>query len=213
MKIIKNFCLILLSILAILCFFIENHTSKSEIKQSFEIDKPYLSVLKDFSTKNSLEKIIEQNNAVLLDKKWQYLNLEVIRIRKPRQWNIDGKLNFTVETQDESLGKQKLDFYQDVSLKNDTMNIKTGLISSSKNIVLCERTIKFVKKDQEDKTLVEIEAKLSVKKIIPKFLIQKMDKKLNESNEKEVENLKNNILAATKGSESLFSIPINVNNR
>ena len=93
------------------------------------------------------------------------------------------------------------------------MNIKTGLISSSKNIVLCERTIKFVKKDQEDKTLVEIEAKLSVKKIIPKFLIQKMDKKLNESNEKEVENLKNNILAATKGSESLFSIPINVNNR
>lgn len=209
MKIFKSLVLILLISCAILCFLNENHTKQSNIKQSFEVNKPYLNVLKDFSTKNSLEKIVEQNNAVLLDKKWEYLNLEVIRIRKPRQWNVDGRLIFTVEVNNSDLGKQKLEFYQDIDLKNNVMIIKTGLVSPGKNIILCERTIKFFEKDQKDKTLVEIESKLEVKKLLPKFLIKTMDKKVDENNLREVENLKNNILEATKGENAIISILLN----
>lgn len=209
MKIFKSLVLILLISCAILCFLNENHTKQSNIKQSFEVNKPYLGVLKDFSTKNSLEKIVEQNNAVLLDKKWEYLNLEVVRIRKPRQWNVDGRLIFTIETKDSDLGKQKLEFYQDINLKNNVMIIKTSLVSPGNNIIVCERTIKFFEEDQKDKTLVEIESKLLVKKMVPKFFIKNMDKKVDENNMKEVENLKNNILEAIKGQNAIISIPIN----
>jgi hypothetical protein len=209
MKIFKSLVLILLISCAILCFLNENHTKQSNIKQSFEINKPYLNVLKDFSTKNSLEKIVEQNNAVLLDKKWEYLNIEVVRIRKPRQWNVDGRLIFIIETKDSDLGKQKLEFYQDIDLKNNVMIIKTSLASPGKNIILCERTIKFFEKEQKDKTLVEIESKLEVKKLIPKFFIKTMDKKVDENNLREVENLKNNILEATKGENAIISILLN----
>lgn len=208
MKIFKSLVLILLISCAILCFLNENHTKQSNIKQSFEVNKPYLNVLKDFSTKNSLEKIVEQNNAVLLDKKWEYLNLEVIRIRKPRQWNVDGRLIFTIEINNSDLGKQKLEFYQDIDLKNNVMIIKNGLVSPGKSIILCEKTIKFFEKDK-DKTLVEIESKLEVKKLIPKFFIEIMDKKVDENNLKEVENLKNNILEATKGENAIISILLN----
>jgi hypothetical protein len=208
MKIFKSLVLILLISCAILCFLNENHTKRSNIKQSFEVNKPYLNILKDFSTKNSLEKIVEQNNAVLLDKKWEYLNLEVIRIRKPRQWNVDGRLIFTIEINNSDLGKQKLEFYQDIDLKNNVMIIKNGLVSPGKSIILCEKTIKFFEKDK-DKTLVEIESKLEVKKLIPKFFIETMDKKVDENNLKEVENLKNNILEATKGENAIISILLN----
>jgi hypothetical protein len=208
MKIFKSLVLILLISCAILCFLNENHTKQSNIKQSFEVNKPYLNVLKDFSTKNSLEKIVEQNNAVLLDKKWEYLNLEVIRIRKPRQWNVDGRLIFTIEINNSDLGKQKLEFYQDIDLKNNVMIIKNGLVSPGKSIILCEKTIKFFEKDK-DKALVEIESKLEVKKLIPKFFIETMDKKVDENNLKEVENLKNNILEATKGENAIISILLN----
>lgn len=207
MKIFKSLLLILLLSAAILCFLNETHTTESDIKQSFEVNKPYISVLKDFSTKSSLEKIIEQNNAVLLDKKWEHLNLEVIRIRKPRQWSVDGRLIFTIETKNSDLGNQKLEFFQNISLKNNIMLITTGLTTPGKNIILCERTIKFFENDQKDKTLVEIESKLSVKKLLPKFLIKTMDKKVKENNLKEIENLRNNILEATK-EDSGFSIPI-----
>ena len=209
MKIFKSLVLTLLISCVILCFLNENHTKESNIKQSVEVNKPYLNVLKDFSTKNSLEKIVEQNNAVLLDKKWEYLNLEVVRIRKPRQWNVDGRLIFTIETKDDDLGSQKLEFYQDIDLKNNVMIIKTSLVSPGKNIILCERTIKFFEKDQKDKTLVEIESKLEVKKLIPKFFIKTMDKKVDENNLREVENLKNNILEATKGENAIISILLN----
>ena len=207
MKIFKSLLLILLLSAAILCFLNETHTTESDIKQSFEVNKPYISVLKDFSTKSSLEKITEQNNAVLLDKKWEHLNLEVIRIRKPRQWSVDGRLIFTIETKNSDLGNQKLEFFQNISLKNNIMLITTGLTTPGKNIILCERTIKFFENDQKDKTLVEIESKLSVKKLLPKFLIKTMDKKVKENNLKEMENLRNNILEATK-EDSGFSILI-----
>ena len=208
MKIFKSLVLTLLVSGAILCFLNENHVKESNIEQSFEVNKPYFSVLKDFSAKNSLEKIVEQNNAVLLDKKWEYLNLEVVRIRKPRQWNVDGRLIFTIETKDNDLGKQKLEFHQDINLKNNVMLITTGLTSPGKNIISCERTIKFFEGDQKDKTLVEIESKLVIKKFIPSFFIKTMDKKVEENNLREVENLKNNILEATKGDDAKFSIPI-----
>jgi len=207
MKIFKSLLLILLLSAAILCFLNETHTTESDIKQSFEVNKPYISVLKDFSTKSSLEKIVEQNNAVLLDKKWERLNLEVIRIRKPRQWTVDGRLIFTIETKNSDLGNQKLEFFQNISLKNNIMLITTGLTTPGKNIILCERTIKFFENDQKDKTLVEIESKLSVKKLLPKFLIKTMDKKVKENNLKEIENLRSNILEATK-EDSGFSISI-----
>jgi ABC-type sugar transport system permease subunit len=62
--------LILIIALAFYFSFLDYESCSSE-KISFVINKPYLTIIKDFAKKESLEKTIEDNDGKLVYKEWK----------------------------------------------------------------------------------------------------------------------------------------------
>ena len=58
-------------------FCLENHESYSKEEVAFTIDKPYLATIKGLATKNSLEKMVEENDGMLVYKNWESFDVEV----------------------------------------------------------------------------------------------------------------------------------------
>lgn len=176
-------------LLVILYFCCENHESESVKKIDFLINKPYFSVIKKLSKKESLEKIIEKNNIKIVDKKWHEFTVDVPdRPIKLRQYKLEGYLEFTVEKQDFYLGNINLPFIQEIIVDFKKLFIKTKLAKPSKLVDSYDRGVKIFQEQQITK--VEVVSKIKIKKFIPFVFKNIMDKKLDEFNEKDINNFK-----------------------
>ena len=184
------------------CF--TSHIASTQDTTFFIIEKPFIEIFKKLANKNSLEKIIQQNNDTLVDKNWEYLNVEIIRILKPKSWTINGKMNFTVDTNNDF--KTRLHFNQFVDYSQGILQIITKLETPDKNILICEKTIQII--DQINNTKVNVKTTLVVKKYIPKYFVKLMDDKVKEHNLKDIQKIKDNLINITKNKDTLFSIPI-----
>ena len=148
--------------------------------------------------------IIQQKNDTLVDKYCVYLNVEIIRILKPKSWTINGKMNFTVDTNNDF--KTRLHFNQFVDYSQGMLKIITKLETPDKNILICEKTIQII--DQINNTKVNVKTTLVVKKYIPKYFVKLMDDKVKEHNLKDIQKIKDNLINITKNKDALISIPI-----
>ena len=184
------------------CF--TSHIASTQDATFFIIEKPFIEIFKKLANKNSLEKIIQQNNDTLVDKNWEYLNVEIIRILKPKSWTINGKMNFTVDTNNDF--KTRLHFNQFVDYSQGMLKIITKLETPDKNILICEKTIQII--DQINNTKVNVKTTLVVKKYIPKYFVKLMDDKVKEHNLKDIQKIKDNLINITKNKDALISIPI-----
>lgn len=184
------------------CF--TSHIASTQDTTFFIIEKPFIEIFKKLANKNSLEKIIQQNNDTLVDKNWEYLNVEIIRILKPKSWTINGKMNFTVDTNNDF--KTRLHFNQFVDYSQGILQIITKLETPDKNILICEKTIQII--DQINNTKVNVKTTLVVKKYIPKYFVKLMDDKVKEHNLKDIQKIKDNLINITKNKDALISIPI-----
>jgi hypothetical protein len=180
-------------------FCIINHESRTELECEFIIDKPYILVVKSLATKNSMEKMIQENEGVITYKNWENFNVEVPkRILRLKEYKLDGKLRFTVEKIDHDLGHIKLPFVQELHLDNHILNIKTGLIASQKQIIVYNKVIEISPLVENEtslqKTHVSIKSELKVKKLIPFFFKDFMNDKVKQTNQKDIDQIKNNII-------------------
>jgi hypothetical protein len=190
----------LLLIIIIGYFCIENHESYSKEEITFTIDKPYLSTVKGLATKNSLEKMVEENDGMLVYKNWENFDIEVPqRILRIKEYKVHGKLRFTVEKTDHDLGQIKLPFIQEIHLDNHIFDISTKLVSPQKHVPSYNKTIQISPLFEDNnkiaqKTHVKISSELKIKKLIPIFFKKFMDDKVEQTNQKDIDQLKNNIL-------------------
>ena len=168
------------------------HNSESEERLQIVLDEPYFSAVKKLVSKNSLEKIAEKNNSKITNKNWDYLNLEMPKIFRPKTWVVDGKLKFSTTTNNEDLGQITLDFCQDVSIEKEILIIRTYLENQSTNILDYEKEIKITPLDK--KITLDLFSKIKIMKTIPAFCADYMNKKVKEHNKKDIEQLKNNII-------------------
>lgn len=167
------------------------HTSTSEENATIVLDQTYFSAIKKLATKNSLEKIAEKNNSKIIDKNWEYLNLEMPKILRPKTWIVDGKLNFSTKTIDKDLGEMQLDFCQDVNIEKENFIIKTYLSKPCANILEYNKEIKIIPLDK--KIQIELSSKIKITKKIPAYFADYMNKQVKEHNKKDLEDLKNNL--------------------
>lgn len=181
-------------ILIAFAFSFSNHESYNESSIELQLDKPYILVTKELATKQSLEKTIEDNDAKLVSKEWESFVVEVPkRIIKLREYELLGKLNFSIEKESLDLGNIKLNFEQNIDINKNIFKIDTKLKESQKNVLVLNKLIEI--SPFENKTKLIIKSEIKIKKIIPFFAKKIMDKKVEEYNKKDLENLKNKLLS------------------
>ena len=185
---IKKILIISIAFLLILIFgfyfsFID-YESYNNQEVNFIINKPYLSVVKSLATKESLEKTIEDSNGRLRSKNWQSFVVEVPKkILRIKEYKLEGKLDFIFEKEDDSLGKLVLPFEQNVNVDKDVFNIKTNLKEPQKNVTLYNKAIEIAPSLEDSlKTQVSIKNEIKIKKLIPFFLKDFKDKKVEKNN-------------------------------
>lgn len=192
----KRFFIIILATFFIGCSLaltFKVNISNSHIEESIIIEKPFLVVLKNLAKKSSFEKIIEQNDANLIEKKWDYLNVEVPRrILRIKDYQLNGVMNFSIEKYDKDLGKLELKFIQNIHLDENLLIIKINLYEQHKNIILYEKNIKVQPIDQKT-SKISIKSEIKIKKYIPFFIKNNMNEKVQKNNEKDILNLINNL--------------------
>jgi len=83
------FILFLLVLTGSFYYTLIEHESSSLSEQSLVINKPYISVVKSLATKESLEKIVEENDGILRSKQWQNFTIDVPkRILKIKEYKF-----------------------------------------------------------------------------------------------------------------------------
>jgi len=201
---IKKILIISISFILILIFgfyfsFID-YESYNNQEVNFVINKPYLSVVKSLATKESLEKTVEESNGRLRSKNWQSFIVEVPKkILRLKEYKLEGKLDFVVEKEDDSLGRLVLQFEQNVSVDKDVFHIKTNLKEPQKNVTLYNKAIDIAPSLEDHlKTQVSIKNEIKIKKFIPFFIKDFMDKKVEKTNKEDLENLRLNLLRSTQ---------------
>jgi hypothetical protein len=103
-------------------------------------------------------------------------------------------LYFSIEKHDKNLGYLNLPFEQDIKIDKDIFTIKTNLKEPQKNIKVYNKIIEiFPSKNDPFKTSVIIKSELKISKFIPFFFKDFMDKRVIESNKKDLDNLINNL--------------------
>jgi len=205
----KKTPLIILFVLVLVCAIIFayktliiKHNSESEEKIQLVLDEPYFSALKKLITKNSLEKIAEKNNSKITSKNWDYLNLEMPKVLRPKTWVVDGKLKFSTITKDKDLGELELNFCQDVNIDKETLLIKTQLDQPCTNILEYNKEVKITPLD--NKIQLDLFSKIKISKAIPSFYVDYMNKQVKEHNKKDIEDLKNNLISIITDKSPVF---------
>lgn len=205
----KKTSLIILFVFVLVCgiifaykTLIIRHNSESEEKIELVLDESYFSALKKLVTKNSLEKIAEKNNSKITSKSWEYLNLEMPKILRPKTWIVDGKLNFSTKTLDKDLGEMELNFCQNVNVEKENLFIRTYLSKPCTNILEYDKEVKI--KPLDNKIQLDLLSKIKISKTIPYFYADYMDKKVKEHNKKDIEELKNNLINIIMDKSSAF---------
>lgn len=168
--------------------------SSSEKELEFTIDKPYLFVTKNLVTKNSLEKIVEENNGVVVNKNWENFTVEVPkRIFKLKDYKIDANLKFKVIKNDKDLGELKLSFEQVVKIDDENLLLNIKLSEPNDKVLYYEKNVD-ISKINEESSLVKIKSNLKIKKNIPFFFKNYMDKRVDDLNGIDINQMKQNII-------------------
>jgi len=178
-------------------FCLQIHESHSSEEIEFIMEKPYLQVIKGLATKNSLEKIVEDSDGVVTNKNWENFNVEIPqRILRIRDYKIEGTMTFTVEKKDKELGELRLPFIQKINLDKEIFSLKTNLTSPQPQILAYEKIVEISPslEDALPKTHVSAKSELKIRKTIPFFFKEYMDKKVAETNRRDLEQLKSNIM-------------------
>lgn len=207
-KIIICVLAITIAVLTSAFLSLKNHESNSKEEVFFTIDKPYLAVVKDLATKNSLEKMVQEHNGVITDKNWENFTVEVPkRILRIKKYKINGCLKFTVEKKDKDLGDLKMPFVQEIYLDDKQFSIATKLSVPQKNILQYSKNIEITPKEENGlptKTNIYIKSELKVEKSVPFFFSGYMDEKVSKNNIDDLNELKTNIENISSQSKITF---------
>lgn len=198
----RKYILPILGTILIACgyFCVEVHESHSLEQIEFTLDKPYLQVVKGMATKNSLEKIVEDSDGTVSKKNWKSFNVEMPQsVLRLREYKLEGEMEFTVSKKDRDLGELELPFVQKMNLDKNILSLKTALAQPQPKIPIYNKTVEISPSVEEDmmKTHVVAKSELKVRKTIPFFLKERMDKTVSESNKRDLERLKSNIISIT----------------
>lgn len=204
----KKYIFIILTVLLIIfpILFLKQIDLQEEREENFSVRKSYLEVIKNILNKKSLEEILEKNNAVLIEKKWEHLNVDTQFILRPRTWEVNGKMHFKIKKIDKDLGSIELKFQQTIEYNRNRLDIKVVLEEEKKYLKNYENIIEITPNGNETKIKVKNLIKINI--LMLSFLKNYLNQKLNNFIEEDIKKIKNNIKKQVEKQNSLISIPI-----
>lgn len=204
----KKYIIIIIILLVLLTplLFLKKINIEEERNFEFNVDKSYLEVVKNILNKKSLEEVLEKNNAVLIEKKWEYLNIEPLFLLRPRMWEVDGKMHFKIKKADKNLGPIELEFQQTINYNKDNLKIDVFLEKEKDFLKKYENHINII--PNYEKTRIKIKNLIKIEMFIFSFLKPYIHKKLNKFIEEDIIKIKENIKKQVEKQNSLISIPI-----
>lgn len=174
------------------------HDSHDESYLEFRLEKPYSAVASGIATKNSLERMVEQEEGSVTGREWIKFQVEVPqRLFRVREYGLSGEMKFNVTRPQDWSGT--LPFVQKVKVDTGRFVAETGLAESAKSMPLCTTRIElFPDPASPYATTVMIRGEISISRKIFFFLRGVMDKRLKEYNERRLHRMKDCIMSITE---------------
>lgn len=173
-----------------------DHESTDKTSLEFTVERPYLAVMSNIATKNSLERIVEQEDGVVTGKEWNKFEVEVPqRLLRIREYGFHSEMKFIVKRSDYWTGFSSLPFVQDVKMNRESLLIDTSLSEDHKKLKKCTSKIEASPHlDSLTSTLIKVESEITLRCRLPFFLKSMMERRLKDYNEKRVNEMKEGII-------------------
>jgi len=185
---IASFCFVFFCSLFLFGFFnfFINHKSEANLNHEYFLDVNYAKVKSILMRSDILEEIVEAEHGELISKNWSQLTVSFDKIFK-NGIDLKGDLEFSVSKKDENLGEIVLNFNQEFNISKFNCIFKTNLKKSCGYLKNIQTHIEIIPFNQ-DKTKVVISVIIDYERIIPKYMIEDLDNKVNNSAKKIIEN-------------------------
>jgi len=165
-------------------------TIETEKSLSFLVDKEFSLIRKSLVQGKFEEEILKINNATVLEKKWNDLNLYLERpLRKDRYWDLKGNMIAKIKINNDNTGKEEIEMNHNIEVGSSNVKILASLENPIEKIGLTtlEQEIKL-EPGQQNKTIANVRIKMKVKRMIPsvmeKYAQEKLDSAANDYIEK-----------------------------
>jgi hypothetical protein len=107
-------------------------TIETEKSLSFLVDKEFSLIRKSLVQGKFEEEILKINNATVLEKKWNDLNLHLERpLRKDRYWDLKGNMVAKIKINNDNTGKEEIEMNHNIEVGSSNVKILCSLDSSS----------------------------------------------------------------------------------
>lgn len=201
---IKYVSVVIILLFIIFKLFFHEKVSSSDLHDSVIVDQPYINSLRNLMSKDSFESIARKNNAEIVDKEWKKITIKTpTRLLRFRDYEVSGRLFFRAKVKDDFLGEMTFDFYQDVDFDKKVLEIKCYMLNNEIGVLSYERIINVINMEQEEKTKIDITNMITIKKTIPFFADDMMQKMLDEYNKKEMDKVLEVLLDIIKKEPSI----------
>jgi hypothetical protein len=165
--------------------FVENHTWKSLQSGEYTLDCDFSKVRNIMVRADALEAVVAQEHGVILKKEWKSL---IVSGERPLRFGLDfdGQFDFSVSKKDSEIGQIVLRFSQTIHITRNKIESITQLIEPVGYIKdICT---KMEMKPQNEKTHVNNSSFIEYERKVPKYMIESIQKKLDESNKRSLIN-------------------------
>ena len=187
-------------------FYVVNHISNVVLEDTYSLPFEFSRVKIVLMKNDVMEEIISNDHGEIIERKWDKFVLSGNRPFRDGI-NINGSGEFLISKNEPDIGKILLKFKQQVSLTRTEINSNVKLIEPIGHIKEIETTMQVIEKEKE--TLFKIRTYIKYERLIPRSMIETVDKKVKESASKM---LRTNREVVTKIVEEnvgeKFSLPI-----
>ena len=169
--------LVIVGILARNMLFI-NYTAETNQEISYVLNVEFEQAKKVMALTDILEEIVSSEQGEIISKEWKKM---IISGNRPLRdgINIDATCELIISKKDPNLGEVQLKLKQDTQVDNKQVNSVVDLIEPVDHLKNLKTTMKM--EPEGNNTIIKTNIYMKYSRLIPRFMIEEVNKKINDS--------------------------------
>lgn len=156
---------------------------------NYTISEPFDRVRKIMVRNDALRYIVEHQNAVVVNQKWQSLDFGTVL----SGWQVTGSGEFSILTDDPEIGSSQLNFKQQVRITQKEFRCDTWLVSPVGN--LKQMTTRLEMQGDAKLTRVKTTSEIVYQRRIPKRYVQVMSERVQRAVRRQLDSSRTAVLS------------------
>ncbi len=115
----------------------------------FTIDVPYTRVRKILVRTNAVKKIVALANAELLDQSWTGIEIDLARLLREPDWELEGEGKLQVRTNDDYIGQHDITLLQRVKIRPEELVVANTLEQPAGRLLDYRTSLRLAPDDQQ----------------------------------------------------------------